>query len=96
MTVTATRAAETGAGPFDHRRTVAANLAGAALAGVAGVGVTWLVARGLGQAPAGAFFAATAAFTLVGTVAKLGTPTGLVYWLARLRAQSDVRLIRPC
>jgi O-antigen/teichoic acid export membrane protein len=64
-----------------------ANLAGAAVAGLAGFGVTWLVARGLGPAAAGGFFAATTAFTLVGTVAKLGTPTGLVYFLARLRAR---------
>ncbi len=65
----------------------AANLAGAGIAGLAGFGVTWLVARGLGPATAGGFFAATTAFTLIGTVAKLGTPTGLVYFLARLRAQ---------
>jgi len=64
----------------------AVNLAGAAVAGLAGFGVTWLVARALGTREAGGFFAATAAFTLAGTVAKLGTPTGLVYFLARLRA----------
>ncbi len=64
-----------------------ANLAGAAVAGLSGFGVTWLVARALGPAQAGAFFAATAAFTLAATVAKLGTPTGLVYFIARLRAR---------
>ena len=64
----------------------AVNLAGAAVAGLAGFGVTWLVARALGTREAGGFFAATAAFTLAGTVAKLGTPTGLVYFLARLRS----------
>jgi len=63
------------------------NLAGAAAAGLAGFGVTWLVARALGPGRAGGFFAATAAFALVGTVAKLGTPTGLVYFAARLRAR---------
>ncbi|MGY0233254.1 lipopolysaccharide biosynthesis protein [Longispora urticae] len=61
------------------------NLAGAAYAGLAGFGVTWLVARGLAPADAGLFFASTAAFTVAVTVAKLGTPTGLVYWPARLR-----------
>jgi O-antigen/teichoic acid export membrane protein len=73
-----------------------ANLLGAGLAGVAGLGVTWLVARGLGAEQAGSFFAATAAFTLVGGVARLGTVTGLVYWPARLRALSTPELIGAC
>ncbi|WP_412540577.1 oligosaccharide flippase family protein [Longispora sp. K20-0274] len=61
------------------------NLAGAGYAGLTGFGVTWLVARGLSPADAGLFFASTAAFTVAVTVAKLGTPTGLVYWPAQLR-----------
>ncbi|WP_051366195.1 MATE family efflux transporter [Hamadaea tsunoensis] len=73
-----------------------ANLLGAGLAGVSGVAVTWLVARGLGPVQAGGFFAATAAFTLVGGVARLGTMTGLVYWPARLRALSTPELIGAC
>ena len=73
-----------------------ANLLGAGLAGIAGLGVTWLVARGLGAEQAGSFFAATAAFTLVGGVARLGTVTGLVYWPARLRALSTPELIGAC
>ncbi|GAA1617410.1 lipopolysaccharide biosynthesis protein [Catellatospora bangladeshensis] len=73
-----------------------ANLAGAALAAVAGVGVTWLVARGLGPHAAGSFFAATAAFVLVGGFARLGTTTALVYWPARLRALGRPELIGPC
>ena len=75
----------------------AANLAGAAFAGLAGFGVTWLAARALGPVQAGGFFAATAAFTLAGTVAKLGTPTGLVYFLARLRARdASATALRQC
>jgi O-antigen/teichoic acid export membrane protein len=74
-----------------------ANLTGAAVAGLAGFGVTWVVARGLGPAAAGGFFAGTAAFTLAGTVAKLGTPTGLVYFIARLRTQgADAAALRRC
>ncbi|GIG58474.1 hypothetical protein Lfu02_28460 [Longispora fulva] len=69
------------------------NLAGAGYAGLAGFGVTWLVARGLAPADAGRFFASTAAFTVAVTVAKLGTPTGLVYWPARLRDRPH--LLRP-
>lgn len=73
-----------------------ANLAGAGFAGVAGFVVAWLVARSLGPAPAGVLFAAVAAFGLVGSVAKLGTATGLVYWVARLRGAGRPDLVRAC
>lgn len=73
-----------------------ANLAGSALAGGAGVVVTWVLARSLGAEQAGAFFAATAAFVLTGGLAKLGTQTGLVYWPARLRATGREHLLGAC
>jgi O-antigen/teichoic acid export membrane protein len=73
-----------------------ANLAGAGFAGAAGFGVAWLVARGLGPDAAGVFFAAVAGFVLVLAVARLGTPTGLVYWIARLRAQGRGELVGAC
>ncbi|MEV0605082.1 polysaccharide biosynthesis C-terminal domain-containing protein [Polymorphospora rubra] len=73
-----------------------AGIAGAGFAAVAGIGVTWLAARGLGPERAGAFFAATALFVLVGAVAKLGTQTGLVYWPARLRARGQGHLLGSC
>lgn len=62
------------------------NLAAAGFSGLAGLAITTLVARGLGHAQAGVFFSATSAFLLAQMLAKLGTDTGLVYWLARLRA----------
>jgi O-antigen/teichoic acid export membrane protein len=71
-------------------------MAGSALAGGTGVVVTWIVARALGAEQAGAFFAATAVFVLVGGVAKLGTQTGLVYWPARLRATGREHLLGAC
>jgi O-antigen/teichoic acid export membrane protein len=73
-----------------------ANMVGSALAGAAGVVVTWVVARVLGAEQAGAFFAATAAFVLAGGLAKLGTQTGLVYWPARLRATGNDHLLGAC
>ncbi|WP_433828434.1 lipopolysaccharide biosynthesis protein [Actinoplanes sp. CA-015351] len=73
-----------------------ANMAGSALAGGTGVVVTWIVARTLGPEPAGAFFAATAAFVLAGGLAKLGTQTGLVYWPAQLRATGRSHLLGAC
>ncbi|MQM24915.1 lipopolysaccharide biosynthesis protein [Glycomyces albidus] len=60
------------------------NLVGAAVSGLGGLAVTWLAAVALTPAEAGAFFAATSVFMLAGAVARLGTPTGLVYWVARL------------
>ena len=79
-----------------------ANLAGTGFTGLAGLVVTWLVARALGGhaeptgAHAGAFFAATAAFVLANAVAKLGTQTSLVYWPARLRARGAGHLVGRC
>ncbi len=74
-----------------------ANLVGAVVAGLAGFTVTWLVARGLGPDEAGGFFAGTAAFVIVGMLAKLGTQTSLVYFLARLRARgASAGAIRAC
>ncbi|GAA1735178.1 polysaccharide biosynthesis C-terminal domain-containing protein [Luedemannella helvata] len=73
-----------------------ANLAGAVAATTMGVLVTWLAARALPPPRAGALFAALAAFVLVSTVAKLGTQTGLVYWIARLRALDQAHLLRRC
>jgi O-antigen/teichoic acid export membrane protein len=64
----------------------AVNLLGAGFSGLAGLAVTTLVARGLDTGAAGVFFAATAAFALTQMLAKLGTDTGQVYWVARLRA----------
>ena len=85
-----------GAGLTGVARGGVANLAGAAFAGLAGLAVTWLAARGLGPTAAGAFFAATAAFVLITGVAKLGTPTGAVYWIARLRTAGEPALVGPC
>ncbi|MEU5153314.1 polysaccharide biosynthesis C-terminal domain-containing protein [Glycomyces sp. NPDC021274] len=61
-----------------------ANLVGAAVSGMGGLAVTWLAAVALSPAEAGAFFTATSVFLLAGAIARVGTPTGLVYWVARL------------
>jgi O-antigen/teichoic acid export membrane protein len=73
-----------------------AGLLGTVFTGVAGLGTTWLVARGLGAHHAGAFFTATAAFVVAGGVAKLGTQTSLVYYPARLRALGAADEVRRC
>jgi O-antigen/teichoic acid export membrane protein len=73
-----------------------AGMAAAGFSGAAGVAVTWLVARALGAEQAGAFFAATAGFVLACGVVRLGTQTGLVYWVARLRTQGRTHLLGAC
>ncbi len=77
-------------------RSGAVNLVAAGFAGLAGLLVTALVAHGLGPAAAGVFFAATSAFLLAQMLAKLGTDTGLVYWLSRLRAVRRLDLLHRC
>lgn len=96
MTLTPTRLEPPATGLAGAARGGLANLIGAGFAAVAGVGVTWLVARGLGPVAAGSFFAATSAFVFLGGVAQLGTSTALVYWPARLRAQGRPELIGAC
>lgn len=64
----------------------ALNLLGAAVSTVAGLLVVVVATRALPQAGAGVFFTLTSLFLLVQTATSLGTGTGLVYFLARLRA----------
>ncbi|MBB5434480.1 polysaccharide biosynthesis C-terminal domain-containing protein [Nocardiopsis composta] len=61
---------------------MAAAVAGAAL----NLGVVVAVARGFDQGSAGLLFSATSVFLIASAVAGLGTGSGLVYFLARLRA----------
>jgi len=91
-----TAPADTGTVLGRTARSGALNLAAAGFSGTAGLLLTMLVARGLDHASAGVFFAATSAFVLAQMVAKLGTDTGLVYWLARLRALRRFDLLHRC
>ncbi|WP_051750593.1 oligosaccharide flippase family protein [Phycicoccus jejuensis] len=78
--------AATGRGAAGVARGGAANLAGAVVNAVVGFALTVVVARALPQTEAGVFFATTSGFLVVVTVAQLGTNTGLVYFLSRVRA----------
>jgi len=62
------------------------NLLGAGVSAVAGVLLTVVVTRALPRADAGVFFALTSVFLLAEMVARLGTGTGLVYFIARTRS----------
>lgn len=70
------------------------NLAGAAVAAAATLGVTVLVAREFTRPVAGAFFTATSLFLIVEMGASLGAYTGLVYFIPRLRSSGDDGRIR--
>jgi O-antigen/teichoic acid export membrane protein len=72
-----------------------ASLAGSAVTAVAQFGLTVAVARGLTHADAGLFFAATSLFLILSTVARLGTPTGLVWALSGQLARGEPGLTRP-
>jgi O-antigen/teichoic acid export membrane protein len=70
------------------------NLMGAAISAVAGVVLVVVVTRTLPPAEAGVFFTLTSLFLLAQMAARLGTNTGLVYFVARLRSLGRPDLIR--
>ena len=76
-------------------RSGSASLVGAGVAAVLGAVFTVGVTRGAGAADAGVFFSATSVFLLLYTVARLGTGTGVVYFLTRYRTGGRPDLVRP-
>ncbi|MEU8798000.1 polysaccharide biosynthesis C-terminal domain-containing protein [Spirillospora sp. NPDC048819] len=67
----------------------ALNLVGAAVAGVQGLALVFLVAHLYSQRIAGTFFAATSLFIILQAVSWLGTDAGLLRWLPRHLALGD-------
>ncbi len=65
------------------------NLGGAALAAILTFAFTVVVTRSVDRAQAGVFFSLTSAFVIVYTVARLGVPTGLVFFISRYRATGN-------
>jgi O-antigen/teichoic acid export membrane protein len=55
--------------------------------------LTVIVARGFSRPDAGIFFATTSLFLVATTIGNLGTQTGVVYFLARCRAQGTPEMI---
>ena len=62
------------------------SLAGAGVSAVAGLLVIVVVTRGAGKEEAGNLFSATSLFVIAESLCALGTATGLVYFIARIRA----------
>ena len=71
------------------------NMFGAGAAGVFGFALAVIVARGLGTEGSGIFFAVVALVNIVGVVAELGAPSGLVRQISRFRAIRRSRDIAP-
>ncbi len=62
------------------------NIGGAVIAAVVNVLIVLVITRNFSPTTAGIFFSVTSVFLIIETVAKLGTSTGLVYFLSRHRA----------
>jgi O-antigen/teichoic acid export membrane protein len=71
------------------------NLAGSVVSALVTMAFTVVITHGLSQTSAGTFFALSALFNLAFTMACLGVPTGIVYFISRYRAQDRVELLRP-
>lgn len=70
------------------------NLIGAAVSAVANFLITIAVTRAVSKDVAGLLFAITSLFLMASAIGRLGTDTGLVYFIARARADHDQRRIR--
>ncbi len=69
-------------------------LAGAAVSAVLNVVLVLVVIRSAGKEGAGVIFAVTSLFLIASTIARLGSPTGLVYFLVRARTSGRVDTLR--
>jgi O-antigen/teichoic acid export membrane protein len=69
-------------------------MVGAAVAAIANVLLVVVITRNYSATTAGTFFAVTSVFLLVAVIAKLGTSTGLLYFLSRARALHRLGQVR--
>ena len=69
-------------------------LLGAAVSAVVNLALVLLVVHAAGKTTAGVVFAVTSLFLIAVTVSRLGSPTGLVYFLVRARSQGSVGSMR--
>ena len=69
-------------------------LVGAGVTAVLNLVLVFVTIHAVGRTTAGVVFAATSAFLIAETAARLGCPTGLMYFLVRARTLGDVRQLR--
>jgi O-antigen/teichoic acid export membrane protein len=77
-------------------RGIRLNLVGAVVTGFASLALVVVIARELSRDSAGLFFTSTSLFMFASVIAQLGTRTGLVYHVSRLRALETPELIPQC
>lgn len=68
---------------------------GSVFAAVTNVVLVVAITRGVDQRSAGLFFTATSLFLLLEVACRLGTTTGLVYFIPRLRVTGETDRLRP-
>lgn len=73
----------------------ALNLVGALVYGASNFALLWVLNYELGTVAAGVALVAIAAFNILARVAELGSATGLIRWISRLRAERTPDLIAP-
>jgi O-antigen/teichoic acid export membrane protein len=69
-------------------------LVGAGVTAVLNLVLVFVTIHAVGRTTAGIVFAATSAFLIAETAARLGCPTGLMYFLVRARTLGNVRELR--
>ena len=69
-------------------------LLGAAVSAVVNLALVLMVVHAAGKTTAGVVFAVTSLFLIAVTVSRLGSPTGLVYFLVRARSHGSVGSMR--
>ncbi len=86
------------AGPLDLgalARRSSMSVLGSIFAAIANVALVVVVTRGFDQRSAGLFFTATSLFLLLEVACRLGTTTGLVYFIPRFRVTGQAARLRP-
>ena len=76
-------------------RRSSASVLGSVFAAVANVALVVAVTRGIDQRSAGLFFTATSLFLLLEVACRLGTTTGLVFFISRFRVTGQAGRLRP-
>ncbi len=88
------RPVRTGGGIDRLARDGLLGLVGAAASAVLNLVLVIVVVRAAGKSTAGVVFAVTSLYLIAVTFSRLGSPTGLVYFLVRARTHGDVPSIR--
>ena len=90
------RPADAGGGIDRLARDGLLGLVGAAISAVLNLVLVVLVVHAAGRSTAGVVFALTSFYLIAVTISRLGSPTGLVYFLVRARTPGQASSMRSC